>query len=102
MRSTPMLTIPGKLIIFVEPSLSSPDFVTYSSIVESSKIEFHGTLCEFHVIFCNSAFILCTLQEILMLSVARRQQMLAEFTTQTKIQVTSNCSIRVLHLRTVT
>jgi len=74
-----MLTIPGKLILFAELHvlLSSPDFVTYSSVMESSKIEFHGTFCEFHVIFCHSAFILRTLQEILMLSVARGQQTLA-------------------------
>jgi len=45
--------------------------------MENSEIEFRGTLCEFHVIFCHSAFILPTLQEILMLSVARGQQMLA-------------------------
>jgi len=45
--------------------------------MEGSKTEFRGTLCEFRVIFCHSAFILHTLQEILMLSVARGQQMLA-------------------------
>jgi hypothetical protein len=48
-----MLTIPGKLILFVELHvlLSSQHFVTYSSIMESSTVEFHGSLCEFHVIF---------------------------------------------------
>jgi len=48
-----MLTIPGKLILFVERdvSLSSLDFVAYSSIMESSKIEFRGTLCEFQLFF---------------------------------------------------
>jgi hypothetical protein len=42
-------------------------FVAYSS----SKIEFCGTFCEFRVTFCNSAFVPCTLQEILMLLVTR-------------------------------